>query len=400
MISVEEALGRVTAAFSPLGTEIVPLGDALGRVLAEDVRARLTQPPVAVSAMDGYAVRSADVAEVPASLRRVGEAPAGGAYASTLRPGEAVRIFTGGPVPEGADAIVIQEDTLFEGDKVTILARPVPGRFIRPAGLDFEKGQVCLTSGRRLTPRDIGLAAAMGASELPVRRKPQVAVLSTGDELVPPGTEPGPNQIVSSNGPALIAFVAARGGIGLDLGIAGDTIPALQTAVRRISHADLLVTTGGVSVGDHDLAKTALTGTGFVTDFWQVAMRPGKPLLFGRLGGLPVLGFPGNPVSTMVCAVVYLGPAIAAMLGQDPAIPTRSALLGADLPANDHRQEYLRARLGLDPEGNAVATPFSRQDSAMLAFLASADCLIVRAAHAPAAAAGSKVTVIPLGTDC
>jgi len=401
MIPVEEALERVLAVFSPLEAEPVALGDALGRVLAEDVRARVTQPPVAISAMDGYAVRARDVAEVPVVLRRVGEAPAGGAYAGALKPGEAVRIFTGGPVPEGADAVVIQEDTQVQGDLVTVLERAQPGRFVRPAGLDFEKGQVCLAEGHKLTPRDIGLAAAMNVSELSVRRRPRIAVLSTGNELVPPGTDPGPYQIVGSNGPALAAFIAAQGGTAIDLGIAGDSIPAMQAAALRAKDADLLVTTGGVSVGDHDVAKQALAEIGFVTDFWQVAMRPGKPLLFGRIGRLPILGFPGNPVSTVVCAVVYLAPAIAAMLGQSPtAAPPRTALLASDLPLNDHRQDYLRARLAYDSQGNALASPFTRQDSAMLSFLATADCLVVRPPFAPAARAGSRVTIIPLSPDC
>ena len=401
MISVEEALGRVVGAFRPLEAERVPLREALGRVLAEDVAARVTQPPSAISAMDGYAVRMDDMMTVPVTLRCVGEAPAGGAYGRALGLGEAVRIFTGGPVPEGADAIVIQENTKAEGDRITVLEPAEPGRFIRPAGLDFRAGQVCLTRGRKLSPRDIGLAAAMNVAEVAVTRRPKIAVLATGDELVPAGTEPGPNQIVSSNGPALVAVIAARGGTAIDLGIAGDTVAAFQEAASRALEADLLVTTGGVSVGDRDVAKQALGEIGFVTDFWQVAMRPGKPLLFGWLGRLPVLGLPGNPVSSLVCAVVYLAPAIAAMLGQspEPAYP-EFALLACDLPGNDHRQDYLRAGLSFDAAGNAVASPFSRQDSAMLSFLAGADCLVVRPPFAPAAAAGSRVPIIPLSAFC
>lgn len=397
MISVEEALGRVTGAFWPLEAERVPLGEALGRVLAADVAARVTQPPTAISAMDGYAVRSQDLTKIPTTLRCVGEAPAGGAYGRRLESGEAVRIFTGGPVPEGADAIVIQENAKAEGERITALEAVEPGRFIRPAGLDFRAGQICLTCGRKLSPRDIGLAAAMNVAEVAVTRRPRIAVLSTGDELVPAGTEPGPNQIVSSNGPALMAFIAARGGTPVDLGIAGDSISAFHAATSRAMGADLLVTTGGVSVGDRDLAKQALNEIGFVTDFWQVAMRPGKPLLFGRLGRLPVLGFPGNPVSTLVCAVIYLAPAIATMLGEtpEPAYP-QTALLACDLPANDHRQEYLRAGLSFDGAGNALVNPFSRQDSAMLSFLAGADCLVVRPPFAPVAKAGSRVAIIPL----
>ena len=397
MISVEDALSRVTAAFGPVAAEHVRLDQALDRVLAEDVAARMTQPPVAISAMDGYAVRAADMAQVPTTLRQIGEAPAGRAFTGIVKPGEAVRIFTGGPLPEGADTIVIQERTSVEGDRVTVLDAPRPGQFIRPAGLDFRQGQIGLTKGRRLTPRDIGLAAAMNVAELPVRRRPRIAVLATGDELVPPGTNPGPSQIVSSNGPALAAFIAARGALAVDLGIAGDSIDAFRTAVGRAGNADLLVTSGGVSVGDYDLVHKALGGIGFAADFWQVAMRPGKPLLFGRLGRLPVLGFPGNPVSALVCAAVYLGPAIAAMLGEGPSpTATETALLASHLEPNDHRQDYLRARLSLDAQGNAVAAPFPHQDASMLFVLAQADCLIVRPPHAPAAPAGSRVTILRL----
>jgi molybdopterin molybdotransferase len=397
MISVEEALDRILGAFQPLESERVPLSQASGRVLAEDVAARLTQPQVAVSAMDGYAVRAGDVAEPPATLRRIGEAPAGRAFNGVLQAGETVRIFTGGPVPAGADAIVIQENAKADGDLVTVLEPAKPGRFIRPAGLDFKSGEIGLAKGRRLTPRDIGLAAAMNVAELTVRRKPRVAILSTGDELVPPGQTPGPNQIVGSNGPALAAFIAAQGGTPIDLGIAGDSIAALKGAAERAEDADLLVTSGGASVGDHDLVQKAFSEIGFTADFWQVAMRPGKPLLFGRIGRLPVLGFPGNPVSALVCAVVYLRPAIAAMLGAtDAPQPPQTALLAQDLEANDRRQDYLRARLSLDRDGNAVASPFGRQDSSMLSVLAGADCLVVRPPMAPAAKAGSRVPVILL----
>jgi len=399
MISVEEALARVTAAFRPLGSERVPLSAACGRVLAEDVKAALSQPPAAVSSMDGYAVRAADTAKVPASLNVVGEAPAGRAYAGTLKPGEAVRIFTGGPLPEGADAIVIQERAKTENGRVEILEVPIPGKFIRPEGLDFKAGETGLSKGRQLTPRDIGLAAAMGASEVTVSRKPRIAVLATGDELVPPGQKPGPNQIVSSNGPALSAFIAAQGAEPLDLGIAGDSIPALKSAAERAMGADMLVTTGGVSVGDYDLVQDAFAEIGFSANFWQVAMRPGKPLLFGRIGQLPMLGFPGNPVSAIVCAIVYMRPAIRIMLGAGAEPGTvRVARLARGLGANDHRQDYLRAKLSFDGAGAAIAEPFERQDSSMLAYLAGAECLVVRPPHAPPIAAGGMVPIILLSS--
>ncbi|HLI11384.1 MAG TPA: gephyrin-like molybdotransferase Glp [Alphaproteobacteria bacterium] len=398
MISVEEALARVLAAFAPLAAEHVSIAAGLGRVLAEDVVARVTQPPQAVSAMDGYAVRAGDVATVPATLRRVGEAPAGGAYGRALRPGEAVRIFTGGPVPAGADAIVIQEDTRAEGDKVTVLEAPRPGRHIRPAGLDFKRGEIGLKAGRRLGPRDIGLAAAMNVPWLAVRRRPRVAILATGDEIVMPGDPLGPNQIVSSNALALAAAIAAWGGEPVNLGIAQDTPESLQAlAGGGARGADLLVTTGGASVGEHDLVQSALGDKGLAVDFWTVAMRPGKPLIFGRLGETPLLGLPGNPVSSMVCAIVYLRPAIERMLGLAASeAPPATARLGRDLGENDRRQDYLRSRLERAPDGELIALPFEVQDSSMLSRLAAADCLVIRPPHAPPAKAGTRVPIIPL----
>ena len=299
--------------------------------------------------MDGYAVRHDDLAALPATLRVIGTAPAGGAYDGTVAAGEAVRIFTGGPVPDGADSIVIQEDTEAEGDRVTIAAAGPRGHYIRPAGLDFSAGDVGLRAGRVLTARDIGFAAAMNVPWLRVRRRPRVAILSSGDELVNPGDPLGPHQIISSNGSSLAAFVVACGGEATNLGIAADDERVLTTMAAGARGADLLVTSGGASVGDHDLIQKALGDQGLEVDFWKVAMRPGKPLLFGRLGDTPFLGLP-----------------------------------------------YLRATLARDAEGGLVATPFGKQDSSMLSRLARADCLIVRAPHAPAAAAGSRVEIVPL----
>ncbi len=397
MIAVEEALARILAAMPTLPAETVGLREALGRVLAEPVVARVTQPPSAVSAMDGYAVRADDVAAAPVTLRLVGEAPAGGAYDGTLGPGEAVRIFTGGPLPRGADAIVIQENTQADGAAITILKPAPAGHFVRPEGLDFRAGEEGVAAGRRLTVRDVGLAAAMNVPWLRVRRRPRIALLSTGDELVMPGELVGPNQIIGSNGLSLAAFVEARGGEALNLGIAPDNVEALARLTGEARGADLLVTTGGVSVGEHDLVRDALGGRGFSLDFWKIAMRPGKPLLFGTIGDTPILGLPGNPVSSLVCAIVFLGPALDAMQGlvQEPEAAT-AAVLGAPLDANDRRQDYLRARLAHDAEGRRVATPFERQDSSMLATLAHADCLIVRPPQAPPAAAGETVPILPL----
>jgi molybdopterin molybdotransferase len=397
VIPVEEACKRLLAPLTPLAAEQVSLADALGRVLAEDVAARRTQPPFPASAMDGYAVRSADVARVPARLTVVGSVPAGQAYAGTVGRGEAVRIFTGAPVPNGADSIVIQEDTERAGDIVTVREAAPEGQFVRPAGLDFREGDVGLRAGRRLTARDVGLAAAMNRPWLLVRRQPRVAILPTGDEVVLPGDPVGPNQIVSSNGLALAAFVTQCGGIPLQLPIAPDDNSALQRIALGAAGADFLVTTGGASVGDHDLVREALQAGGLVLDFWKIAMRPGKPLMVGRFRDTPMLGLPGNPVSTLVCALLFLKPAIERLLGLEGAeAPPVRARLALGLPANDQRQDYLRATLTRAADGALEARPFSRQDSSMMSALAQSDCLIVRQPRAPAAAAGDSVEVILL----
>jgi len=397
LLPVAEALARVTGAFSPLPAEDIAITEALGRVLAEDVTARRTQPPVAVSSMDGYAVRAADVARAGATLRRVGESAAGHGFAGRLGAGEAVRIFTGAPLPEGSDAVVMQEDTDAAGDTVTIHVSVEPGRFIRPAGLDFREGDVGLRAGRRLGPREIGLAAAMNRPWLAVRRRPRVALIATGDEVVRPGDPVGPFQIVSSNTLALAALVRAAGGEALDLGIAGDNAESLRRIAAGAAGADLLVTTGGASVGEHDLIRAVLGEEGLELDFWRIAMRPGKPLIFGHVRGTPLLGVPGNPVSALVCAILFLRPAIEGMLGLEGRDDGRArARLGRDLPANDGREDYLRASLAPGDDGEPVATPLPRQDSSMLSALVRADCLLVRPPHAPAARKGEPVTILPL----
>ena len=397
MIPVEDALARIIGAFRPLPAETLGLDQALGRVLAEDVASRATQPPADVSAMDGYAVRAEDLAQVPIRLRVLGEIPAGGRFEGRLGAGEAARIFTGAPLPAGADTIVIQEDTEPEGERVLVKAGAAKGAYVRPAGLDFKAGEPGLEAGRRLSVRDIGLAAAMDLPWLKVHRRPRIAILSTGDELALPGEPRGPSQIVGSNGFSLAAFVTACGGLPILLGIAPDERGALGALAEGARGADLLVTTGGASVGDHDLIQSALGEQGLAVDFWKIAMRPGKPLLFGRVGETPILGLPGNPVSTLVCATLFLRPAMAVMegLGAAPG-PVETAVLGAGLPANDRRQDYLRARLETDSEGRRRAVPFPRQDSSMLATLARADCLIVRAPLAPPAQAGETVQIVPL----
>ena len=395
MIPVGEAQSRILAALSPVGAETVGLDRADGRTLAADVTAALTQPPAPVSAMDGYAVRAADVAALPATLTRIGQAPAGHPFAGRVDPGECVRIFTGGQVPEGADAILIQEDAEERDGKVHAKESVAPGRYVRPAGLDFKAGDVVLRAGTVLDPRHIGLAAAANRAWLEVRRAPRVAILATGDEIVLPGSVPGPGQIVSSNGPALAAFVRRHGGEAIMLPNAPDDADALRGLAKAAAGADLLVTSGGASVGEHDLIRSALGSDGLKLDFWQIAMRPGKPLMFGKLGALPLLGLPGNPVSNLVCATLFLGPMLAALLGRpDPLPKPEAAILGRDLPPNDAREDYLRATLARAADGAWIATPFEKQDSSMISIVARADALAIRPPRAPAAQKGEPIRIL------
>ncbi|MHB2166396.1 molybdopterin molybdotransferase MoeA [Alsobacter sp. R-9] len=399
LLSVDDALRMVLDfARRPLESETVPIGAAAGRTLATPLAALRTQPPFPASAMDGYAVRAADVAAPGARLSVIGTAPAGHAFAGRVGPGEAVRIFTGAPVPEGADTVLIQENA--DAENGTIVARTTEpaGRFVRPAGLDFRAGEELIPAGHRMTPRSQALAAAMGHATVPVRRRPRVAVLATGDELVRPGEAMRPDQIVASNVYAVAGMVVEAGGEPIDLGIATDDFASLAAAITaaEAARADVLVTLGGASVGDHDLVQSALTQRGMTLGFWRIAMRPGKPLIFGQLGTMGILGLPGNPVSSIVCAQLFLLPLLRALAGDADAGADRSeaAILGADLPANDMRQDYLRASISEGPDGRRVATPFGRQDSSMLRLLAQAQALIIRPPHAPAAKAGEACRIL------
>ena len=399
LMPVADALARVLESAEPLPAESAPLADAYGRVLAADVVARRTQPPADMSAMDGYAVRAADVAKAPARLKLIGEVAAGHPFEGTVGPGEAARIFTGGVLPPGADTIVIQENTTRDGDTVVVGAASAKGRHVRVAGLDFTSGATLLANGRHLTDRDLALAAAMNHPALSVHRRPRVAVLATGDELVMPGTEPGVGEIVYSNGYATMALARREGCEVIDLGVVPDRLDATTAAVRRAREAaaDILVTSGGASVGDYDLVQQALAAEGLSLSFWKVALRPGRPMMHGRLGPMHVLGLPGNPVSSYVCAVLFLVPLIRRLAGRSDVEPRlESAVLGCDLPANDERADYLRAALEPGSDGLPVATPFPAQDSSMLVPLANAGCLLVREPHAPAAPAGSRCTIIKL----
>jgi molybdopterin molybdotransferase len=399
VISVEEALTRLLALVEALPPEQISLADGLGRVLAEAVSARRTQPPFAVSAMDGYAVRADDLARMPVELRIVAEVPAGAGFGGHVGPGEAARIFTGAPMPAGTDTIVIQEDTERLGNRVRVLEGAPRGRYVRREGLDFAEGEALLNPGRRLNARDVGLLAAMNRPWLFVHRRPRIGILSTGDEIVMPGDPIGPHQIVSSNSLALAAIVTACGGVAVSVGNAPDDPEALRRIAAATRGVDLLVTTGGVSVGEHDLVREALAVDGFELDFWQIAMRPGKPLMVGRYRGTPMLGLPGNPVSTFVCAMLFLKPAIERLSGLPVAAePVATARLGAALAENDRRQDYLRARLARTADGVEEVFAFDVQDSSMMRLLSAADCLILRPPHAPAATAGSIVPIIRFPT--
>jgi molybdopterin molybdotransferase len=401
MITVEEALKRVLASAeeTPLEEEKVALEGGYGRVLARDLKALRTQPPFSNSAMDGYALRAADTASPPAILTVVGESAAGRAFDRAIDPGEAVRIFTGAPIPDGADAIAIQEDVNREGDRIRLSAAVPAGDNLRVAGMDFRIGEPLIPAGRLLTPRDVALAAAANHTALPVRRRARVAILATGDELVAPGGSLGPAQIIASNNFAVAGVVEACGGVAIDLGIAADELQALNTSLNRAREvqADVLVTLGGVSVGDHDLVQQALVSAGMELGFWRIAMRPGKPLMHGRLGAMRVLGLPGNPTSSMVCSILFLRPLLRALHGEPDAGADLSqpARLAVDLRANGVRQDYMRALLGRGAEGILIATPAADQDSSLVKTMARADGLIVRPPQAERAKAGDLCRVIP-----
>ena len=397
-LTVEAALARVLEGVQQIAeTRVLDLLAARGAVLAEPLCARHTQPPFDASAMDGYAVRAADVAALPVTLRLIGEAAAGHGFKGTLAAGDAVRIFTGAPMPGGADAVVIQENTRAEAGHVSIVAGQPDRDHVRPKGGDFETGDRVIPSNLRLSARDLTLAAAAGHAQLTVRRAPVVAILATGDELVLPGTDPKADQIVCSNPIGVAAMVTAAGGEARLLGIARDTRASLDGHIAAARGADVLVTLGGASVGDHDLVGPALAARGMDLAFWKIAMRPGKPMMFGRLGAQRVLGLPGNPVSSLITARLFLLPLVRALLGlvPEPARPQTAKLAGR-LEANGPRTHYMRAGWQWNPDGSAEVRALPNQDSSLLTPLAAAECLIIRPAGAPAVADGEPVTILPL----
>ena len=395
LIPVEEALARVLDGVATLPPEEIAIGEAHGRVLAAPLASRRTQPPADVSSMDGYAARAADLTGAAAKLKVVGQSAAGRPFDGEVKTGEAVRIFTGAALPGGADTVVPQEDAQAEGNAV-VLPRAKAGAFVRKRGLDFAEGKVMLEAGRRLSARDIGLAAAMDHARVRVARRPRVAIIATGDELVTPGAGGDPNRIVASNPIALAALLRGENALVSDLGIVPDKLDATIAAIRLArDNVDVLITLGGASVGDHDLIAPALEAESIALAFHRVALRPGRPLLLGLAGNLRVLGLPGNPVSSYVCALLFIVPLLRKLQGRSDAVAKpEAAILGADLPGNDHRQDYLRARIEPGPDGRLVATPHGRQDSSMQALLVGSDGLLVRAPNTPAAKAGSPCEVI------
>ena len=396
LLPVGEALARILVTARILGAEYLPLTQCLGRITAKDIQAKRNQPPFDASAMDGYAVRFEDFATLPATLKLIGTSAAGHGYKGAVKRGQAVRILTGAPLPVGADTVVIQENTQADGNLVTVVEITALGRNIRKAGLDFKKSDVLVPKGSKLNARDIGLAASGDHAMLRIRMKPRVAILTTGDELTLPGDKRRADQITSSNSFALGAFAKACGADVIDLGIVKDDLRAITAAIRRASKADVLITTGGASVGDHDFVQAALRSAGVKIGFWKIAMRPGKPFMFGTKGKLRVLGLPGNPVAAFVCAQLFLKPLLSKMLGLGEADGQTFAKLGADIPANDQRQDYLRATITHTEDGARIATAATRQDSSMQRVMREAKCLIIRQPYAAAAKAGDIVPILLL----
>ena len=395
LLPVSEARENMLKNISSLSSEKCSIEQAHNRIIALDLTALLSHPAEAVSSMDGYAARISDIVDIPAILPQVGISSAGHIYNKPLLSGQLVRIFTGAVIPEGCDTIILQEDTKISQDGIEIRERPRLGQYIRASGLDFSAGETIISKSSKLTARECALIALAGYHEVPVIKQPKIGVLTSGDELVPPGEKPQTGQLVNSNNLLLCALIRACGGIAIDLGILPDKSGALIKHLEEYPDLDLIITTGGASVGDHDyIAKDINKSANSELYFWKIAMRPGKPLMFGHYKNIPFLGLPGNPVSAGVCSVLFLEPIIKQFLSQDPTLVFSSALTTNSLPKNDRREEYLRAKLSVDDEGNKQVSAANMQDSSMLATLASADCLIQRPAHSPRIEAGAPVPIL------
>ena len=406
LLPVDDALKAITEALSPIDKEDISMaeaaaGDVMGRVLAEDVYAELSHPPHDVSAMDGFAVRHADLADLSKPLKIIGESTAGHPFEGMVNSGETVRIFTGAHCPKGSDTIIIQEDAERDGDHVTIKEVAPKGRYIRLKGNDFSQGDLIAAKGEVISPRLLALIASAGLATLNLRKKPRVAIISTGDELVAPGTPPKEGQIISSNGLFLKSYLNSIGAEAIDIGIIPDQEDALEKAFEDASKADLIMTSGGASVGSHDgVAKAMTDQSTSQLNFWRIAMRPGKPLIFGKIKGVPMIGLPGNPVSTGVCAMVFVSTAIKAITGQDIShnwgLDIRQGRLSKPLKANDKRQDYLRASLGFSQDGTPELTPYEQQDSGMMQLLTQAEALVIRSPFADEAEIGDFAPYIPI----
>ncbi len=396
LLPVDEALTRILNGIKPVGVETILLDQALGRVLAKTVIAKRDQPPFPASAMDGYAVRFDDIITLPATLKRVGTSAAGHAFKGKVKPGTAVRILTGAPVPKDTDTVVIQENTITDGTVLTVVQETQRGKNIRRAGLDFAKGDMLVPAGTKLSARDIGLLAAGNAVTIKVYRRPKLVLFTTGDELVLPGDRPRADQIISSNSHALTAMASQFGAEVVNLGIVKDSLKATIAAIKKGLGADILLTTGGASVGDHDYVQEAFKACGVKINFWKIALRPGKPFMYGRKDKTHVMGLPGNPVSALVTALIFLKPLLDLMTGLPVQNETTTAILDGHLEANDSRQDYMRATLKIAPDGRRIVSPFAAQDSSMQRTLQSSQALIVRPPHAPAAHSGTEIPVLLL----
>ena len=396
LLPVDEARKRILDGVKSLSVESIALHKACGRVLAVDVKAKRDQPPFRASAMDGYAVRHEDVRQLPVALQIIGTSAAGHGFKGSVRPGTTVRILTGAPLPRGADTIVIQENTEREGDELRVIEATAEGKNVRRAGLDFAKGELLVGKGGVLTPRDIGLLAAGNAVTVKVYCRPKIVLFTTGDELVLPGNRPRADQIVSSNSHAIAAMAEKFGAVVVNLGIVKDNLKATIAAVRNGLGADVLLTTGGASVGDHDYVQAAFKAAGVNIGFWKIALRPGKPFMYGRKGKTHVMGLPGNPVSALVTARIFLKPLLDRFMGLPDVTQEQTAILDGNLPANDSRQDYMRATLVVAADGCRTVSPFSAQDSSMQRTLQSSQALIIRPPNAPEVRNGDSVSVLLL----